>query len=69
MNRNCVDRVGLHLFKEVLWASVDQRAVELPAIKVGGLKKNSAKRPGLGDPGSNRAAWQNFFLASNFDSC
>ena len=56
LNRNCVNRGGLDLSKEVLWVSVGQRAAELPAIKVGGLKKNSASRPGAGEAGSNRAA-------------
>ena len=53
LNRNCVNKKGLYLSKEVLWASVGQMTVELPAIKVEGLKKNSAERPGAGDPGSN----------------
>ena len=59
---------GLDLSKEVLWVSVCQRAAKLPAGKVGGLKKNSAMRPGAGEAGSNRAARQKFFLTSNFDS-
>ena len=61
LNRDCVNRKGLDLSKEVLWVSVGQMAAELPAIKVGGLKKNSAGRPGTGEAGSNRADWQNFF--------
>ena len=36
---DCVNEGGLDLSKEVLWASVGQRAAELPAIKVGGQKK------------------------------
>ena len=36
----------LDLSKEVLWVSVSQRAANLPAGKVGDLKKNSATRPG-----------------------
>ena len=40
---------------------------ELPAIKVGSLKKNSAERPGAGEAGSIRATQQNSFLTSNFD--
>ena len=39
LDRNCVKKGGLDLYKEVLWVSVDQRAAELPAIKVGGWKK------------------------------
>ena len=51
----------LDLSKKVLWVFVDQRSAELPAIKVGGLKKNSADQPGAGEAGSNRADHQNFF--------
>ena len=39
LNRNCVNKRALYLSKEVLWVSLGQRAVEIPAIKVGGLKK------------------------------
>ena len=62
LNRVCVGRQGLDLSKEVLWVSVCQRAAKLPAGKVGGLKKNSAMRPGAGESVSNPAAWQNSFL-------
>ena len=37
--RDCVNKRGLDLSKEVLWMSVGQRAAELPAVKVGGQKK------------------------------
>ena len=67
LNRVCVGRRGLDLSKEVLWVSVCQRAAKLPAGKVGGLKKNSAMRPGAGESVSNPAAWQNFF--SNLELC
>ena len=63
-----VNRGGLDLSKEVLWVSVGQRAAELPAIKVGGWKKNSADMPGTGRSGSNPADSRIFFLTSNFDS-
>ena len=66
--RDCVNKGGLDLSKEVLWVSGDQRAAKLPAIKVEGLKKNSAKPPKVGELGSNRAGRQNFVLTSNFDS-
>ena len=36
VNRDCINRRGLDLSKEVLWVSVCQRAAELPAVKVGG---------------------------------
>ena len=39
LNIDYVNRGGLDLSKEVLWVSVGQRQLELPAIKVGGLKK------------------------------
>ena len=39
LNRDCVNKRGLDLPKEVLWVSIDQRVAELPAIKVGGVKK------------------------------
>ena len=39
MNRNCVNKGGLDLSKEVLWVSVGQRAAELRAVKIGGQKE------------------------------
>ena len=39
LNIDCVNKAGLDLSKEVLWASVGQRAAVLPAVKVGGKKK------------------------------
>ena len=39
LNRDCINRGGLDLSKEVLWVSVYQRAADLPAVKVGGQKK------------------------------
>ena len=62
LDRNCVNKRGLDLSKEVLWVSVCQRAAKLPAGKVGGLKKNSALRPGSRSTHPRRAAWQNFFF-------
>ena len=46
LNKDCVNKGGLELFKNVLWVSVGQGAADLRAVKVGGLKKNSANRPG-----------------------
>ena len=40
LNRNCVNKGGLDLSKNVLWVSVGQRAADLRAVKVGGQKKN-----------------------------
>ena len=53
-----VNKGGLDLSKEVLWVSVCQRVGDLPAGKVGGLKKNSATRPGSRPTQPRRAAWQ-----------
>ena len=36
LDRNCVNKGGLDLSKEVLWVSVGQRAADLRAVKVGG---------------------------------
>ena len=36
LNRDCVNKGGLDLSKEVLCVSVGQRASDLPAVKVGG---------------------------------
>ena len=42
LDRDCINRRCLDLSKEVLWVSVCQRAIKLPAVKVGGLTKSSA---------------------------
>ena len=42
LDRDWVNKAGLDLFKEALWVSVGQRAAELPAIKVGGLRKKDS---------------------------
>ena len=68
LNRDQVNTGGLDLSKNVLWVSVGQGAADLQAVKVGGLKKKLAIRPGAGYSGSRPAARQNFFLTSNFDS-
>ena len=39
LNRNCVNKEGLDLSKEVLWVSVGQRVAEMVAVKVGGKKR------------------------------
>ena len=36
LNRDCVNKGGLYLSKEVLWVSVGQMASDLGAVKVGG---------------------------------
>ena len=62
LDRDCVNRRGLDLSKEVMWVSVGQRAAELPAIKVGGWKKSSADQPGTGELVSNPDDRQNFYF-------
>ena len=39
LNRDYINKGGLDLSKNVLWVSVDQRAEDLRAVKVGGQKK------------------------------
>ena len=39
LNRNCVNKGGLDLSKNVLWVSVGQGAADLRAVKVGGQEK------------------------------
>ena len=68
LNRDCVNKRGLDLSKNVLWVSVGQGAADLRAVKVGGQKKISSIWPGAGYSGSRPAARQNFFFTSNFDS-
>ena len=66
LDRNCVNKEGLDLSKEVQWVSVGQSTADLQAVKVGG-KKNSANQPIAGEADSNLADGQNFFSTSNFD--
>ena len=58
LDRNCVNKGGLDLSKEVPWVSVGQRAAELPAIKVGSLKKNSVQE--------SRSTFNVFYLHSKY---
>ena len=68
LNRNCVNKGGLDLSKNVLWVSVGQGAADLRAVKVGGKKKILPIGPHASEAGSNRPGWQNFLLTSNIDS-
>ena len=61
LNRNCVNKGGLDLSKNVLWVSVDQGAADLRAVKVGGQEKNSAERLGSNPLRPRRAVQQNVF--------
>ena len=39
LNRDCVNKRGLDLSKNVQWVSVGQKAADLRAVKVGGHQK------------------------------
>ena len=39
LNRDCLNKRGLDISKNILWVSVGQRAADLRAVKVGGKKK------------------------------
>ena len=39
LNRDCVNKKGVDLSKNILWVSVGQGAADLWAVKVGGQKK------------------------------
>ena len=39
LDRNCINIEGSDLFTEALWVSVDQRLLELRAVKIRGQKK------------------------------
>ena len=62
LDKNCVNKGGLDLSKEVLWVSVSQKAVVLQAVTVEGQKKNSANRPGSNLLCPRQADRQNFFF-------
>ena len=67
LNRDCVNKGGLDLSKNVLWVSVGQGAADLQAVKVGGKKKICRPawfEPTLPAPGQSAE----FLLTSNFDS-
>ena len=61
LNRDCVNKKGLYISKEVLWVSVGQRAAEIRAVKVGGQQKKSANRPGS-NPLCPRGGWSAEFF-------
>ena len=68
LDRDCVNKRGLDLFKEVLWVSVGQRAPELQAVKVGGQQKILPSGPVRTRFARNGPIGTIFFLTSNFDS-
>ena len=67
-NRDCVNKGGLDISKNILWVSVGQGAADLQAVKVGGQKKNLRTGPVRTRFDRARADRQNSFLTSNFDS-
>ena len=68
LNRNCVNKQGLDLSKNVLWVSVGQRAADLRAVKVGGQQKILPSGPVRTRFERAQADRQNSFLTFNFDS-
>ena len=68
LNRDCVNKGGLDLSKNVLWVSVGQRAADLQAVKVGGLKKIRPFGPARATRVRDRLRGRIFFLTSNFNS-
>ena len=67
LDKNCVNKGGLDLSKEVLWGSVDQRATVLRAFKVGGQKRILPISPARAIQVRTGAIGRIFFT-SNFDS-
>ena len=68
LDRNCVNKGGLDLSKEVLWVSVGQRAADLQAVKVGGLKKILPRGPSRTTQVQSGFDSWTIGSSSNFDS-
>ena len=68
MNRACANRRGLDLSKEVLWASLGQRAAKLWSVKLWWWSDRPGLEPEPHSFGSSLAEWQDFFQIFNFDS-
>ena len=62
LNRDCVNKKGLDLSKEVLWISVGQRAADLRAVKVGGQKKKFCRSARCGRSGFEPGRSAEFFF-------
>ena len=62
LNRDCVNKRGLDLSKNVPWVSAGQGAVDLRAVKVGGQKRILPISPHASKAGSNRPGRQIFFF-------
>ena len=50
LNRNCVNKGGLDLSKDILWVSVGQGVADLQAVKVECQKKNFCRSAGFEPP-------------------
>ena len=61
LNRNCVNKRGLDLSKNVLWVSVGQGAADLRAVKVGGQKNILPIGPLRAKGARNQLIGRNFF--------
>ena len=68
LDRDWANKGGLDLSKEVLWVSIDQRALELQDVKVGGQQKILPSGQVQTRFARARADWQNILLTSNFDN-
>ena len=67
LKRDCINRGGLDLSKDVLWISVYQRAADLPAVKVGDQKKFLPSGPVRTRFACAGPSCRIFFQTSNFD--
>ena len=67
LNRDCVNKGGLDLSKNVLWVSVGQGAADLRAVKVGGQKKILPRGRSRARVARARPNGRIFFQTSNFD--
>ena len=67
-NRNCVNKGGLDLSKNVLWVSVGQGAADLRAVKVGGQKKILPIGQVRTHFARNGPSGRIFLMTSSFDS-
>ena len=68
LDRNCVNKGGLDLSKEVLWVSVGQRTVDLQAVKVWGQQKILPIGPAQVKRVRTGPFSKIFLLTSKFDS-
>ena len=69
LNRNCVNKRGLDLSREVLWVSIGQWATDLQAVKVGGQKKILPISPARAIRVRTGAIGRIFFLPPTLTAC